>query len=298
MRPLASRIRLPLNAPASPRFAVRRMTAARRIRSGRRRSAKRSLSSGSTRRAITSPRRSAYGLAAYTRSVARFSFEVATISMVRVIWRVFSTDRIRRRISLALAMAQSVRRGGQPRARLRGRGAAGQEGLLVRLDPGDELLLDLRSEILLGPDRLPDLRVLRRHVLVEPVLEGTNPLHRNVIQIAVRHGVDDHDLLLDRHRRVLRLLEHLDGALPARELLLRGRVELRAELRERLELAVLSQVETQTAGDLLHRLDLRRAADARDRDTDVHRRTHARVEEIRLEEDLPVGDRDHVRRDV
>jgi hypothetical protein len=35
--------------------------------------------------------------------VARFSFEVATISMVRVIFRVFSTERIRRFSSLVCA---------------------------------------------------------------------------------------------------------------------------------------------------------------------------------------------------
>ena len=36
----------------------------------------------------------AYGRAATTRSCARFIFEVATISIVRVILRVFSTDLI------------------------------------------------------------------------------------------------------------------------------------------------------------------------------------------------------------
>ena len=52
------------------------------------------------------------------------------------------------------------------------------------------------------------------------------------------------------------------------------------------------------AGDLLHRLDLRRRADARHRDADVHRRADALVEQVGLEEDLAVGDRDHVGRDV
>ena len=44
--------------------------------------------------------------------------------------------------------------------------------------------------------------------------------------------------------------------------------------------------------------DLRVAAHARHRDADVDGRAHAREEELRLEEDLPVGDRDDVRRDV
>ena len=48
----------------------------------------------------------------------------------------------------------------------------------------------------------------------------------------------------------------------------------------------------------LHRLDLRRATDADHRDADVHRRANAGVEQVGLEEDLAVGDRDDVRRDV
>ncbi len=63
-------------------------------------------------------------------------------------------------------------------------------------------------------------------------------------------------------------------------------------------LAVLGEVELEAAGDLLHRLDLRVRPDARDRDADVDGRPHAREEEARLEEDLAVGDRDDVRRDV
>src|SRR5205807_2567391 len=51
-------------------------------------------------------------------------------------------------------------------------------------------------------------------------------------------------------------------------------------------------------GDLLHRLDLRVSTDARHRDADVDGGANARVEEIRFEIDLAVGDRDDVRRDV
>jgi hypothetical protein len=47
----------------------------------------------------------AYGRAATTRSWARFIFDVATISMVRVIFRVFSTLRLRPLSSRPLALA-------------------------------------------------------------------------------------------------------------------------------------------------------------------------------------------------
>src|SRR4029450_7678555 len=56
--------------------------------------------------------------------------------------------------------------------------------------------------------------------------------------------------------------------------------------------------ERQRAGDLTHRLDLRRSADARHRVADVDRRTDALVEQVALQEDLAIGDRDDVGRDV
>jgi hypothetical protein len=105
------------------------------------------------------------------------------------------------------------------------------------------------------------------------------------------------DLLLDAERHVLALLQDLDEARAALELGA-GLVEVGGELREGRHGAVLREVEAERAGDLLHRLDLRVAADAADRDADVDGGADAREEEVRLEEDLPVGDRDDVRRDV
>jgi hypothetical protein len=67
---------------------------------------------------------------------------------------------------------------------------------------------------------------------------------------------------IDRQRRILALLQNLHQALAAIELRLRRLVEIGAELREGRQFAVLRQVQAQRAGDLLHRLDLRVAADA------------------------------------
>ena len=52
------------------------------------------------------------------------------------------------------------------------------------------------------------------------------------------------------------------------------------------------------SGNLLHRLDLRGGADARYRQADIHGRSDALIEEIGLEEDLAVGDRDDIGRDI
>ena len=79
-------------------------------------------------------------------------------------------------------------------------------------------------------------------------------------------------LLLDRQRLVLALLEQLGQAGAAGQLLLGGLVEVGAELGEGGQLAVLRQLEAQRAGHLLHGLDLGGAADAADRDADVHGR--------------------------
>ena len=71
------------------------------------------------------------------------------------------------------------------------------------------------------------------------------PLDRHGVEVAVGRREDDRDLLLDRERLILRLLQDLDQPLAAVELLLRRLVEVAAELRERRELAVLREVEPQ-----------------------------------------------------
>src|SRR3546814_4942379 len=67
-------------------------------------------------------------------------------------------------------------------------------------------------------------------------------------------------------------------------------------LRERRELTVLGKRQTDTAAELLDELGLGRTTDARHRDTGVHGRTDTGIEQIGFEEDLAVGDRDHVGR--
>ena len=121
---------------------------------------------------------------------------------------------------------------------------------------------------------------------------------RELVEVAAGAGEDRHHLLLHRHRLVLRLLQQLRQPRAAREQRLGGGVEVGGELREGRHLAVLRELQLDAPGDLLHRLDLRRRAHARDRDADVHRRADALVEQLRLQEDLAVGDGDDVGRDV
>src|SRR6202012_2649012 len=110
---------------------------------------------------------------------------------------------------------------------------------------------------------------------------------------------DDQNLFFDGQRLVLILFQNFREALTAAKLRLRRFVELiRAELRERCEIAELRHVQSQRAGNLAHRFDLRVAADAADRNADVDGGTNTSVEQIGFEIDLAVGDRDDVRRNV
>ena len=96
----------------------------------------------------------------------------------------------------------------------------------------------------------------------------------------------------------LRLLEEFDDAGAAVELRLGLGVEIGTELGEGREFAELGELALEFAADLLDGLDLRGGTDARDGETDRHGGTDALVEEIGFEEDLAVGDRDDVRRNV
>jgi len=71
-----------------------------------------------------------------------------------------------------------------------------------------------------------------------------------------------------------------------------------AEAREGLELLKLRVGQLEVARHGPVRRPLRLRADARDRLADIDRGEHAQLEERRREVDLPVGDRDEVRRDV
>src|SRR5690606_10683067 len=110
--------------------------------------------------------------------------------------------------------------------------------------------------------------------------------------------VDDEHLALERERRILTLLEELGQTGAAVQRTLRGGVEVRTELREGRQFAVLGEREAQRTGDRLHRLGLGGAAHAAHRITDVDGRADTRGEQVWFEEDLTVGNRNHVGRNV
>ncbi len=82
------------------------------------------------------------------------------------------------------------------------------------------------------------------------------------------------------------------------ELRLRRLIQLGTEQRKGREFAVLRQIQTQRSGHLAHGFDLRAAAHAAHRKTDVDGRPYVGVEQIGQQEDLAVGDGNHVGRNV
>src|SRR6478672_1192272 len=175
--------------------------------------------------------------------------------------------------------------------------AGAPEGELDLVDDLGQGRLGVLVELEGLADRLEDLGVPTQR-LEQLGLEVPDVLDRDVVQLAGRTGPDRDDLLLDGVRRALRLLEQLDESRTTGELGSRGGVEVGGEHGERLHGTELGEVELESTGDRLHRLDLRGAADSGDRDTHVDGRTHVGVEQVGLQVDLAVRDRDDVGRDV
>src|SRR5262249_3487652 len=172
-------------------------------------------------------------------SWARRSLAAATIFMALVIFCVDWTLRILSRKLLRLgisALRELI-------------GEVGQERL--------QLLVGLLDELALVPDRGED-RALGAQGIEHVLLVIADPADRQTVQEAARAGIDRPDLLFDRHGAELVLLEELGQPLAARQQALRRGIEVGGKLREGGHLAVLRQIELDAAGDLLHRLDLRR----------------------------------------
>src|SRR5690606_1994348 len=77
-----------------------------------------------------------------------------------------------------------------------------------------------------------------------------------------------------------------------------GRIEVGTEFGERFQVAELCLVELQRTGYLLHGFHLSVTTHAGYRDTHVDGGTYTGVEQVGFQEDLSVGDRDHVGRDI
>jgi len=170
---------------------------------------------------------------------------------------------------------------------------------------GDEFLEDLLEfgvglvgELLLSSDAFDDVGVFGLEMLQEEALELADLAGLHLVEESTHTGEEHASLLLNDHGHILLLLEQLGQLLASVEQVLGGCVEVRSELREGSDLSVLGQLELERTGDLFHGLDLGGGTDSGHRQTDVDGGADTLVEELSLEEDLAVGDGDHIGGDV
>src|SRR5579862_6008593 len=289
------RLTLPGSAPASPPSGEittmpTRLTSRDCIR-GRSSCPSAWLESRVSRRASSSE----YGRDASTRSCARRILLLATICTARVIWAMFFTDWMRRRISRVDAICAT--------STFRHQTLLARRRLLEFTDGRIELSEHLVGNLLLISDgclvdALHQIGIVGVHITMELRFPLLHLLDWYVIQKALGSRVNDHDLMLDGHWHVLLLLHDLLLALATINLRFGGFIQVGAKLRESRQIAELRQIELERASHLLHAGGLRGASYTAHGDAHIHRRADACVEEVGLQEYLAIGDRDDVGGDV
>ena len=138
------------------------------------------------------------------------------------------------------------------------------------------------------------MSVLALEVFKEEFLELADLGGLDLVEEATDTSVEDANLLLSDHGNVLLLLEELGELLTSVEEMLGGSVEVGTELSEGSDFSVLGKLELERTGDLLHGLDLGSRTDTGHRETDVNGGADTLVEELSLQEDLTIGNGDHI----
>src|SRR5574341_2008484 len=161
----------------------------------------------------TSQALAVYGRVANTCSWARRILLAATICMARVTWAIFLTLRMRRLISRTFDIQlpveasphsdfRSLRDFGSLAISLREIG-----GLFVFLNGSVQRGSDLVGQVFLAQERLADLSMDAAHKLKQAGFKILDLVDGHVVGKAIGHGKRADDLLVERHRRVLELLE-------------------------------------------------------------------------------------------
>ena len=123
-------------------------------------------------------------------------------------------------------------------------------------------------------------------------------LYRHIAQESFCPAIHDSNLLFHGHRRILRLNQQHAILTPFIDNHCRYGVKISSELGECFEFAILRLVYLQCTGDLLHSLYLCITTDTRYRNTYVDSRTHTLIEEGCFKENLTIGNRNHICRDI
>jgi hypothetical protein len=160
-----------------------------------------------------------------------------------------------------------------------------------------ELCVDFRSHFT-ERNRLEQLLLARLEVLQEGSFPLSDIGDGNTIEETVNTGVDNGNLDFDSQRLVLSLLEEFsETGTTVEEETSRG-IEIGSELGEGGDITVLGEVEFEGSSDGLHDLGLGSGSDTGYGKSDIDSGTYTLEEELSLEENLSISDRNNVGRNV
>jgi len=166
------------------------------------------------------------------------------------------------------------------------------------LEEGGDLGVGLVGELTLVSNGIQKVLVLRLEVIKVEGFEFANIGGLNLIEVTLDTSVKDANLLLSGHWNVLLLLEELSEFLTSVQKLLSSGIKIGTELGEGSDFSVLGKLELHGTGDLLHGLDLGSGTDSRYGKTDVNGWSDTLIEELSLQEDLSISDRNNVCWDI
>jgi len=173
--------------------------------------------------------------------------------------------------------------------------SAGWEELL---ENGFDGSIGLWGKLSLSSDSLEDVSVLGVDGFEVKFLEGSNIGSVDFVEVTSDTGIKDANLLLCWHWDVLLLLKELSKLLTSIKELLGGGIEIGTKLCESGNFSVLGELELHGTRNLLHGLDLSGRSDSGDGKTDINGWSDTLVEELSLQEDLSISDRDDVSWDI
>mmetsp|Transcript_126127 Transcript_126127/g.251898 ORF Transcript_126127/g.251898 Transcript_126127/m.251898 type:complete len:262 (+) Transcript_126127:203-988(+) len=129
-------------------------------------------------------------------------------------------------------------------------------------------------------------------------LEPEDLLDRNLVQVAASAGPQRHNDLSCRHRNKLLLFEEFRQDTSTEQLVLCCSIQVRSKLSKSCHLTILSEFQLQSSRHLFHSFDLGSTPDTTNRQANIHSRSDAFVEKLRLQENLSISNADHVCRNV
>jgi len=148
------------------------------------------------------------------------------------------------------------------------------------LDGGLDVGVELVVKGSLSSDIVEDGLMLSSKVVKITLLEGTNIVGWNFIEISLNTSVQNAHLLFSWHWNVLLLLQEFGKFLSSVQKLLSGGIKIGTELGEGSDFSVLGELKLHGSGNLLHCFNLGSGSDSRHGKTDVNCWSDTSVEQF------------------